>query len=235
MPDENLIRASDSLNPYLIPLFTEKTSRDSWLDPDSQRSPWNPDDLVQKKLDYSLYKEMLIDDQVSVCLQIKKDMIVSSGFDFISEEDDQKDIVKDLKIAICEDPEWSFEEMLEEILSAYEFGFSASEKVFKVRDDGKLSLRFIKTRYPGTWMFHQDKAGNIVKYEQQTTAGNLDIPKESLIHYVNNRKFQNPYGISDLRSAYQAWFTKKHITRWYSIFIERNAGPVTIGKYDKSI
>lgn len=235
MPEE-LIRAPESDNPYNKSgvSFIEETTRDSYLYPDSMYSPWNPDDLVQKGQDYNLYEDMLKDDQVSVCLQIKKDLVLSSGFDFISAEDGHEDIIEDLNIAICEDPEWSFEEMLEEILSAYEFGFSASEKIFKLRDDGKLSLRFIKTRYPGTWIFNTDSKGNIIKYEQRGAHQNIEVPKSSLIHYINKRKYQNPYGTSDLRPAYQAWFTKKHITRWYAIFIEKAAGPIPIAKYDGS-
>lgn len=229
----DLIRSVTNDNPYNDVSFVEATLRDSYNYPDSMISPWNPDDLVQKQQDYSLYEDMLKDDQVSVCLQIKKDLVLSSGFDFIAREDDQEDIVEDLKIALCEDPEWSFEEMIEEIISAYEFGFSVSEKTFMVRDDGKLSLRFIKTRYPGTWMLHTDAFGNVSKYEQRGVNAAIDVPKECLIHYVNKRKFQNPYGTSDLRPAYQAWFTKKHITRWYAIFIEKAASPIPIARYDK--
>src|SRR3990167_5669152 len=140
----DLIRSVTNDNPYNDVSFIEATLRDSYNYPDSMLSPWNPDDLVQKQQDYSLYEDMLKDDQVSVCLQIKKDLVLSSGFDFIAREEDHEEIVEDLKIAICEDPEWSFEEMLEEIISAYEYGFSASEKVFRTRDDGKLSLKFIK-------------------------------------------------------------------------------------------
>lgn len=233
MPDENLIKSADSENPYNDIAFVESTVRDSYNYPDSMISPWNPDDLVQKHQDYSVYDDMLKDDQVNVCMQIKKDLVLSSGFDFIAGEDGHEEIIEDLNIALCEDPEWSFEEMIEEIISAYEYGFSVSEKVFKVRDDGKLSLRFVKTRFPGTWMLHTDEFGNVSKYEQRGVKHAIDVPKKSLIHYVNKRRFQNPYGVSDLRAAYQAWFTKKHITRWYAIFIEKAASPIPIAKYDK--
>lgn len=233
---EDLIKSAPSDNPYIDNAtgisFVEKSTRDSYLYPDSMLSPWNSDELVLKHQDYSVYEDMLRDDQVSVCLQIKKDLVISSGFDFIAKESFHDEIVEDLKIAICEDPDWSFEDMLEEILSAYEFGFSCSEKVFKLRDDGKLSLKFIKTRYPGTWVFETDDKGNITKYQQRGSKQTLEVPKDCLVHYVNKRKFQNPYGTSDLRPAYQAWFTKKHITRWYGIFIEKAAGPIPVAKYD---
>lgn len=216
-------------------LFEEITTKKSYLDNDSMLLPWNPDDLVQKHQDFSLYEEMCKDDQVSVCLQLKKDLILCSGYDFIPQADDQEDIIEDLKIAIKEDADWPFEEMLEEILSSCEFGFSLSEKVFQKRDDGNLSLKWIKTRHPGPWILHTDDAGNIIRYEQRGTSGNKDIPKDVLIHYINKRRFQNPYGVSDLRPAYQAWFTKKHISRWYAIFIEKAGSPVPIAKYDSNI
>lgn len=232
----DLIRASESDNPYKeSPIsFIEMTYRDSYMYPDSFANPWNPDDLVKKDQSYTLYEDMLKDDQVSVCLQIKKDLVLSSGYDFISEEDGQEDMVKDLKIALSEDPDYSFEEMLEEILSAYEFGFSISEKIFKLRNDGRLSLKALRTRYPGSWLLHTDPQGNVTKYEQLVAKETTEVPPHVLLHYINKRKFQNPYGTSDLRPAYQAWFAKKHITRWYSIFIEKAAGPIPVGKYDKN-
>jgi SPP1 gp7 family putative phage head morphogenesis protein len=230
---ENKILSSESDTQYTHSPAKEKTTKLASLDPDSFISPWNPDDVVQKNQDYSLYEDMLKDDQVSVCLTLKKDLILCSGYDIVAQEDGQEEIVKDIEIAINEDPDWPFEQMMEEVLSACEFGFSISEKVFKKRDDGKISLRWLKTRHPGPWLIHQDDAGNIVRYEQQGTSTNLDVPEDVLIHFINKRRFQNPYGVSDLRAAYQAYFAKKHITRWYSIFIEKSASPVPHGKYGK--
>ena len=227
------ILAGTSDNAYSHNPATEKTTKLSSYDPDSFISPWNPDDIVQKNQDYSLYEEMLKDDQVSVCLTLKKDLVLCAGYDFVSEEDGQEDIVKDLEIAINEDPDWPFEQMLEEILSAFEFGFSISEKVFKKREDSSMGLRWLKTRHPGPWLIHQDDAGNIVRYEQQGTTSSLDVPEGVLLHFINKNRFQNPYGVSDLRACYQAWFAKKHISRWYAVFIEKSASPVPHGKYGK--
>jgi SPP1 gp7 family putative phage head morphogenesis protein len=63
----------------------------------------------------------------------------------------------------------------------------------------------------------------------------VEIEPKSLIHYVNNRKFQNAFGRSDLRAAYQAWFTKRHIVRYYSIFLEKAASPTPIARFDRSV
>lgn len=231
MPEDRLYLA-ETREPNRL----ELTERDSYYYPESQLVPYNPDDLVQKFVDYSLYDEMLRDDQVSVAMQLKKDLVLCSGFDILPEGDDQDEIVNDLNIALSEDPDWPFENMLEEIISSFEYGFSLSEKIFTYRDDGSLTLKAIKTRHPGSWEIETDKQGNIAEYRQiGTKSGTIVIPPENLIHFINRRKFQNPYGISDLRAAHQAWVTKKHVTRWYAIFIERAAGPIPVGKYPEGL
>jgi SPP1 gp7 family putative phage head morphogenesis protein len=176
---------------------------------------------------------MLKDDQVSVVSNLKKDIMLSSGYDIVCEEEDQEDIKRDVEIALSEDPDWPIEDMFEEMLTHLDFGFSISEKVFKKRDDGSIGLKWIKTRHPGPWLFHQDDAGNIIRYEQQGTTTSVNVPPNVLIHMINRRRFQNPYGTPELRAAYQAWFAKKHVTRWYAIFIEKSASPIPHGKYGK--
>lgn len=210
----------------------EETYYRSPMVPQSYEAPYNSDDIYKKTGDYRIYEDMLNDDQVSVCLQLKKDLVIGSGFDIVSNDEGQEEIVEDLKAALTEDCEIPFLESVEEMLTAYEFGFSISEKVFKIGQEGKLRLKFIKTRHPNSWLLHQDPKGNISKYEQNTSSGNIDVNPKSIIHYVNNRKFQNPYGKSDLRAAYNAWFTKRQVIRYFAIFLEKAASPTPVGKYD---
>jgi len=212
----------------------EKTEEESAFVAETQFKPFNPDDLYQKAGSHDIYKDMLKDDQVSVAVQLKKDLVLGSGFNIVSKEEGQEDIVKDLEQAFGDDQSVSLVEQLEEVLSAYEFGFSLTEKIFRTRDDGSLTLKILKTRDPDTWLIHTDKHGNIKKYEQQGVSQNLDIKIETLIHYINNRKFQNAYGRSDLRAAYYAYFTKRHIIRFYSIFLEKAASPTPVGRYKKN-
>ena len=153
----------ESDSEYQTNFVKERTTKQAPLDPDSFFNPWNADDLVQKHNDYSLYFDMLKDDQVSVVSNLKKDIMLSSGYDIVCEEEDQDDIKKDVEIALSEDPDWPIEDMFEEMLTHLDFGFSISEKVFKKRDDGSIGLKWIKTRHPGPWLFHQDDAGNIIR------------------------------------------------------------------------
>jgi SPP1 gp7 family putative phage head morphogenesis protein len=224
----------------VVDLYTgkvEKTEEESAWEFRSQLKPYNPDDLVQKDTSYSIYEEMGLDDQVKCCLQIKRDLIVGSGFSIKSEEPDEShdDIIKDIRSALEDDVEVPFEDIVDEILSGDKYGFSLSEKIFKDRDDGSLTIKNVKTRHPATWLIHTDKQGNVTKYEQRGVTKNLVINPKSLIHYVNNRAFQNPYGQSDLRAAYNAWFTKRQVIKFYAIYLEKAASPTPVARYDAGI
>jgi SPP1 gp7 family putative phage head morphogenesis protein len=209
---------------------TEQTFEQSAYFPDSQKKPYNPDDLVQRDFTYGIYEQMRNDDQVNIALQLKKDLVVGSGWHLICEDDDVK---KQLEESLCDDTERSLSEILQDIVQAYDFGFSISEKIFKHLSDGRLALKNIKTRHPSTWLIHTDPQGNVTRYEQKGPQSSIDVDPNSIIHYVNNQRYQNPYGESDLKAAYQAYFTKKHISRYYSIFLENAAGPKPVAKYDR--
>lgn len=217
--------------------LSEITDADSSYWPESQLKPYNPDDLVRKRYDYSIYEDMAKDDQVSVCLQLKRDLILANGFDILIDSEDPNDILikEELEKSLLEDPEISLIDSLEEIQSAYEFGFSISEKVFNIKDDGTACLKFIKTRHPVSWLLHTDTQGNVQRYEQRGAHGSVDIDPENLIHYKINPRFGNPYGRSDLRAAWEAWFIKKEIIKFYSIFLEKAASPTPVARYDKNM
>lgn len=211
----------------------ETTVRQTAVDPKSMQAPYNQDDLWQRRGNYDIYEEMLNDDQVSVALQCKKDLVIGSGFEIESEDSEDEEIRKLIECSFTEDYEGSFEDALTEIITADEYGFSVTEKQFKTRDDGTLTLRRLKTRDPVSWLFHQDIYGNVVRYEQQGTDKTfMDIDPNSIMHYINNPRFGNPYGRSDLRAAYEAYFIKKQITKYYAIFMEKAASPIPVAKYE---
>ncbi len=209
----------------------ENTYFKSPLVAESYRQPYNQDELWQKTGSYSIYQDMANDDQVSVCLQLKKDLVIGAGFDFISESDDQQEIVEFLCDALDDS---ILLEGLEEILTAYEFGFSITEKIFGQNSESKTVLKDLRTRHPNSWLIYQDDKGNITKYEQNTSVGRLDIDPKCLIHFINSPKFQNPYGTSDLRACYAAWFAKRQVVRYYGMYLEKAASPTPIARYDKN-
>lgn len=212
----------------------EETFAESGYHQESTLKPYNPDDLFQKTGNYDIFEDMAKDDQVSVCMRLKTDLVVGTGFDIFCGNPEHEEIKDDLELALGEDMDVPFEDCLEEILTAYIYGFSLTEKIFGYRPDGSLTLKMLKTRHPATWLIHTDEKGNISRYQQLGTRKDKDIEPKSLIHFVANRKFQNPYGTSDLRTAYAAWFAKRQIVRYYAIFLEKAASPTPVARYDKN-
>lgn len=238
MANETMPQSETSKNPIEGLYFgvAEKTVSESPYVSASMSRPYNPDDLFQLRGDYAIYEDMALDDQVSVCQQIKRDLVLAGGWHFKVDQDtpEAEEIQTALEETLKNDLEIPLDQMLEEILSAYDFGFSLTEKVFKKKDDGTLGLGKLLTRHPATWLIHTDEYGKVTKYEQRGSKASLDIDPDSLIHYINQPRFQNPYGKSDLRAAYTAWFTKRQIIKYYAIYLEKSASPIPVARYNKN-
>lgn len=214
----------------------EQTVNESAWWSESQLRPYNPDDLVQKHQDYRIYEDMLNDDQVSVCMTIKKDLVIGSGFEFQLDETgpQHEEIQRDLSVAFDEDCE-DFEDDLEQLIhSVYSKGFALSEKLFQHRPDGTLTFKTLKTRHPATWLIHTDERGNVERYEQRGRSENITVDPKSLIHMVNSKRYGNVYGRSDLRAAYNAWFIKRQIVRYYAMYLEGAAKPIPVARYPQN-
>lgn len=235
MATSNQVSDSSNIDQFLN--FMEQTVEESTFDPKSLTKPFNPDDLYEKRFDYSIYDDMLKDDQVSVLSKIKKDLILGATWSIEPSTEDQNEYCEALTSVLRHDIEnETFEESLEQILTASDYGFSLTEKVFKKLNDGFITLKSLKTRHPATFNIYTDRYGNVEKLIQlASVGGELVIDPAIMIHYINNPKFQNPYGQSDLRPAYAAYFIKQNILRYYAIFLEKAASPIPIAKYDQNI
>lgn len=228
--------ASDNLVLDLYFGSAEKTQqRSAWVD-DTYQAPYNPDDLYKKSGDYKLYEDMKKDDQVSVCMQLKKDLILGSGWDIVTEKEGDSELSDTIFSRLDEDPEIAIEDMLDDFIdTCYSFGFAVAEKRFMKRPDNSLTFKSLTTRHPNSWLLHTDNFGNITKFEQHGADADIAINPKSLMYSTVGNSLVGPYGKSDLRAAYDAYFIKRHITRFYSIFLEKAASPIPVARYDKSI
>ena len=214
----------------------EKTDLLSSYVEDTLYAPYNPDDLYQKCGDHSIYEEMGHDDQVSVCLQLKKDLIVGSGWDIIADDETQAELADDIFTRLDEDPEESLDDYLDCFIdNAQQYGFALAEKRFQKRPNGTLTFRSLKTRHPDSWLIHTDRHGNVERYEQRGSKTNIDIDPKAILAYTPTKSTVGPYGRSDLRRVYSSWFVKRHISRFYSIYLEKAASALPVAKYDKNL
>lgn len=231
-------RAEESRNLVTDLYFgtAERTFHESPLWADSYRKPYNPDDLFQKTNDYTIYEEMRRDDQVHVAMQLKIDLVLGSGWSIVAEDENLQPLADDIFSIIEEDPESCFDDDLENLIDdSYSFGFALAEKRFQIKNDNKLGFRSLRTRHPSTWLIHTDVHGNIEKYVQMGPSGDIIVDPKSLLHLKNSPRHSNPYGQSDLRKAYDPWFVKRHVTRYYSIYLEKAAGPMPVARYESKV
>jgi hypothetical protein len=128
------------------------------------------------------------------------------------------------------------------ILTALDFGYSCSEKIFeKIADGewkGKIGLRAVKSREPESISFDVDEFGNIAddgvvqSFRGFTATGQNRMPRWKFVIWSHQPEFDNPYGTSDLESAYRAWWIKDAGMKWMAVGLERFGVPPIFGLYD---
>lgn len=197
--------------------------------------PYNPDSLCAAN-NYNTYDEMRHDDQVKSALSMKKDMVIGTGWQIKCENEEVKEfITRNLQGLNNTGLEPSFEEMLRDILSAYDYGFSLGEVIYELGEDNLYRVRSIKVRPPHSFKFVLDEKGNVTEVQQSVSRGSdLKFKPDLFLHFAYQMEFGNPYGVSDLKAAFTAWKIKKYGLRFYAKYLERFVSPIVHGAYDPS-
>jgi len=219
------------------PNLTEVSISHSGLFRSWPSQPFNPMDTLSQVKGLQIYEAMRSDDQVKAALNLKKGAMLSTGWEIVSASDAPEDkkirnFVEDV-FTNLDTLYGSFDDVLFEILSAFDFGFSISEILWNILDrgefKGKVGLRTIKSRRPHSFGFDMDEHDNLLKNGIVQREDRFD-PNKFLI-YTFQKEFGNFYGLSDLRAAYRPWWMKDNIMKWWAIYLERFGVPLTIGKY----
>lgn len=197
----------------------------------------NPDDLARRK-GLKIYAQMRLDEQVKAVCVFKRDAILSRGWSLKYEEDtklsekERKDRIDTLSKLIKKMP-GTFIDVLNNISTGREFGFSLSEKVYApVMIGGKKwsGIAKIKARDPSSFDFITDDQGELIRCEQVIGNRRIEIPLEKFIYYVHNPEFDQYFGRSDLREAYRSWYFKNEMIKYWAIYMEKMGGGVWVGK-----
>lgn len=209
-------------------LGEEISSADSSMFDDYQLRPFNPAELWQQRGDYSLYDEMREDDQISAVLLLKKIIVLNSNWKIDGEDEDVNEFIEDCFNIYMDD---LFIKKMLEVISAYDYGFSLTEKIPDVIDfNGATKIAFtkLKTRAPHSITFEQDSMGNVTEIKQDTADGEIILDPKRFMIYTYQKEFDNPYGNSDLnKGVYRAWWSKENIIKFWNIFLERHGMPFT--------
>ena len=183
---------------------------------------------------FSFYDDMSDSDAVLAgIIETRIDSVARLPWNIIpaSEEDVDIEIANHVKQALLGLD--NFDEDLTEILSACRNGYAVSEIVWKDDEiDGKQMLvpdRIISK--PPDW-FRFDSERNLIFVGASGGMSKGEVmPNYKFIHYAFRPRYQNPYGMSLLRSVYWVWWFKHHGFEQWMRAEERGAVGTVIMKY----
>lgn len=194
---------------------------------------YNPDQLAAKKGGLGIYKKMREDDQVKAALHLKKAAIIHPGWTIEGDDENLNEFAE----AVFDEMEGTIDGAIRSILSAYDYGFSLHEKVYKYIESGpfagKIGIAALRQKSPTRIDFDVDAFGKlkpmgIIQVQQTGTRKPLD-PAKFILH-VYQREFDNYYGESDLKAAYRFWFLKVNFFRYWGMYLEKFGIPLVWGK-----
>lgn len=188
-----------------------------------QAEDFNPSDFSLE-----VYDKMLKDGQVKAGLDMIKLSATARGFTVTGDDPETKKYA-DFINENFELLQGNLEDTIAEMLSALEYGFSCTEKVFEYRN-GKIMLKKLKVLDPHTVTVKTNKFGDIEYVIQRVGSKEIKIPRSKIIWYAHDKRFGNLYGNSILRNVYKHWFIKDKMYRFANIAYERYGTPLLIGK-----
>lgn len=204
-----------------------------------QPTPFNPDDLVQRK-GLKIYRKMLIDEQIKAALAAKQYAVLSTGYEVqlarlpAGEDAEAAQEHKELIEFCFEEIKGGIESKLLGIMDALAYGFSCAEKIFSLVDygphEGKWMLKDLLARPPEDIEFQMTAEGYLA--ENGVLQFLKEMPTEKFILFSYNGKYGNPYGDSDLRAAYRGWWAKDNMLKLMAVSLERYAEPIAVATYE---
>lgn len=180
------------------------------------------------------YQQMRLGDaQVHAILEAIKLPLRSANWHINSTNDEYREFIEDC----LDDLYIPFKDNIREALNFLDFGFYYFEKIYKMRDDGRIGWAKFAPRLPTAhqkWETEKGKGSGKNKNEGVTQQlPNLDytrpdltnmqpqIPMDKLLLFINQKEGNNWDGWSVLRTAWKHWFYKDMMYKIEGISAER--------------
>jgi len=185
---------------------------------------------------HRIYEEMLDDPLVRSAISVKKlgtlavpwrleDGGNSRNLEFIS--------------AMFDAMEGSPTGILFDALDAVANGFSVIEKILEIDQQdfpGTIRLRAAKPKDPALFGFDVDEFLNVQHLVLHIPGrAGLELPLDKFVLYAYNKRYAQPYGESDLKSAYRHWRIKKELIAQWNAHLEKYASPAIVGKFKRGL
>ena len=197
------------------------------------------DDLTDKK-GTDVYLKMRIDPDVKTGLLIKSCAVLSKGWSMspaVAEGSDgyesaveQMEFVQD-----CFDSmPGSLDDVLEEVIGdALTFGTSPLEKCYVLRSDGRIGYAALKPKNPQLYSFKLDDFNNITGLLLILGGERIELDPAKFAFFAYNAQYGEPWGTSDLRTAYFYWWLKRKFWEWWAIYLEKYGMPIVRGTFSR--
>ena len=195
---------------------------------------YNPDQLVWRK-GTGIYAKMLHDDQIKASLGLYITLVIGRPWRFKVDSSNPKhpEIAEFFEYNLEKFLEGTLGSVLRGILSARQYGFSVSEKVWEAIDfEGREAwmVKSIRLKPQQTFSVELDDLGNIEKLIQSQGGKRVELDYRKFIHYVNRVEVHPFYGESELRGIYDPYWAKQLIRKLWFIWLERLAGGFILAK-----
>lgn len=184
---------------------------------------------------FAFYDDMADSDAVLAgIIETRIDSVARLPWDIIPATDEESDIeiAKYVKQALM--GLRNFDEDLSELLAACRNGYAVSEIIWKDDEiDGKQMLvpDRILSKPPDWFRFDADR--NLLFIGDSSMTKGTVMPDYKFIHYAFRSRYQNPYGMSLLRSVYWVWWFKHYGLEQWMRALERGAVGTVIMKYER--
>lgn len=216
-----------------IPNFDELGSRLDDLQVKQDGKLENDDDISLET-----YRKMRKDPQVKACLLVLKLPLLQVDWTIQADSDEGKKLAAWIESRFY-DMDDSIQYYLREMLTALDFGFSVSEKVWQLKtvpvDPEADSTRTeqmivplkLKTYDPRSLTFVLDPtSGKLTGVIQKQKGGKeVTLPAQKLLIYSHEKEFGDYNGEAALRAAYKPWIIKEFLQRFWNIALERYGTP----------
>ncbi|MGG5739687.1 phage portal protein family protein [Bacillus cereus group sp. IBL03679] len=195
--------------------------KDDTYERDNQ-TDFNPSDFGLE-----VYDRMLTDGQVKAGSEMIKLSSTAKGFTVTGDDEETRKYAEFI-LENFESIQGNMEDYIREILSAIDYGYSCTEKVFAYQN-GQIRLKKLKTLDPYKVSMKTNGFGDIEYIKQSIGTKEIKIPANKVCWYAYDKKFGNLYGNSMLRTAYKHWLIKDKLYRFANIAYERYGTPLLVG------
>lgn len=187
----------------------------------------NPDTvMLQRGRDFTLYDELLRDDQVKATFQQRRSAVTSCDWVVDPASDSPADVAAadHLREQLGRLP-WDV--ITDRMLYAIFYGFSVAEMMWTVAD-GKVEIADIRVRDRGRFKFDTD---NALRLADVGHPQGLILPEHKFwLFQAGASHSDNPYGLGLGHSLYWPVFFKRNDIKFWLIFLEKFGMPTTTGR-----